>query len=154
MALFMEYTTVEDTNTVAAIQHLLATRGASAVQVGYDHGKVENVHFLLVVGDGQRVPFSLPCRWQAIERLLKSKGKRPRKNDTIESMARRIAWRQILRWVEAQLALIETGMVKTEEVFLPYIIVKQGDGELTMHQFLESKKYFALTGPKENGKEP
>lgn len=34
--------------------------------------------------------------------------------------AERVAWRQLLRWVQAQVAMIQTGMVKSEEVFLPY----------------------------------
>lgn len=46
-----------------------------------------------------------------------------RKYSVLEAQAKRIAWRQILRWVEAQMAFVETGMVKMEEVFMPYIQV-------------------------------
>lgn len=152
MALFMEYTTVDDTTTVAAIQHLLATRGASSVQVEYDAGKVVGVKFLLLV-DSAKIPFCLPCRWQAIEKLLKSRGKKVKKHDTIEMMARRIAWRQILRWVEAQLALIETGMVKTQEVFLPYVMVGSNGQQQTMFQMIEAAKYYALPAPEKDDKD-
>jgi len=145
MALFMETTTVDDVTTVSTIQHLLAVRGASSVSVEYMGGKVEGLTFSLIVC-GAAIPFKLPCRWQAIEKILKGKGRRPRKNDTWESWSRRVAWRQILRWVEAQLALIETGMVKQEEVFLPYALV----GNQTMFQFVEERKFLSLPAPKEN----
>src|SRR5262245_24509394 len=118
MTLFMETTQVKEVDTVAQIQHLLATKGASSVLVEYNQGKVSGLSFQLVVKE-HHVPFRLPCRWHAVETLLKRNGRRPRKRDTFEDWARRIAWRQILRWVEAQMALIDTGMVQSEEVFLP-----------------------------------
>lgn len=40
--------------------------------------------------------------------------------------ARRIAWRQTLRWIQAQLAMVSVGMVKTEQVFMPYWVNNQG----------------------------
>jgi len=36
--------------------------------------------------------------------------------------AKRVAWRILKRWIEAQLAFVETGMIKFEEVFLAYKI--------------------------------
>jgi len=38
----------------------------------------------------------------------------------------RVAWRVIRDWVMSQMALIETEMVKTEQVFLPYAITQDG----------------------------
>jgi hypothetical protein len=64
-----------------------------------------------------------------------------------QNKARRIAWRQVLRWVEAQLALIETGMVKTQEVFLPYAMVGQNGKRRTMFEVLEEKQFLAISGP-------
>ena len=142
MAMFMETTKVEDVTTVAEIQRLLATRGASSVMVEYKDGRVDGLAFRFRVGE-QEVPFRLPCRWQAIESLLKRKGKRATAGDSIEAKSRRIAWRQILRWVEAQLALIETGMVKTQEVFLPYAIVRGAgdDPGGTMFEVMERRSF-------------
>jgi hypothetical protein len=57
----------------------------------------------------------------AIHKVIKDRRKRIRFEEDLEEQAKRIAWRQILRWSEAQVALIETEMVKTEEVFMPYI---------------------------------
>ena len=41
--------------------------------------------------------------------------------------AKRVAWRIVKDWVEAQLAIIETQMVKPEQVFLPYAITQTGE---------------------------
>lgn len=139
-ALFMEYTEVPDTRSVAEIQDILARRGARAVMTEYDDaGMVAGVAFRLRI-EGQEIPFRLPCRWQAVMKQLKASGKNPRKNDTFEWWARRVAWRQILRWVEAQLALIETGQVKTEEVFMPYMSVGKG----TLYELIAQQKFMAL----------
>ena len=42
-----------------------------------------------------------------------------------ENQARRVAWRQIYRWIQSQLALIITGMVSPTEVFLPYMLLSE-----------------------------
>ena len=147
--LFMETTKVEDTQTVAEIQELLAAKGASSIMVEYANCKVVSVSFQLII-ENQTVPFRLPCRWHAVQTIIKRSGKRVRRNDTIEDWARRVAWRQILRWVQAQLALIETGMVKPEEVFLPYAIVRSNDGTTTktMYDVIAERKFLALPSPK------
>ena len=47
--------------------------------------------------------------------------KRGRENTYGYDQAYRVAWRNILDWVQAQMALLEIGMAKMEEVFLPYM---------------------------------
>lgn len=49
----------------------------------------------------------------------------------------RTAWRQVLRWVEAQLSMIEIGMVQTHEVFQPYALIP--GTEKTMFEAWESQ---------------
>jgi hypothetical protein len=133
----METTEVSDTRTAGEIQQLLAERGASSIQVDYLNGRVEGLSFCFKVGEHQ-VPFRLPCRWKSIVKALGQSGKRVRKNDTLENWGRRVAWRQILRWVQAQLAMIETDMVKTEEVFMPYAILPN---QKTMYEAFAENKF-------------
>lgn len=38
----------------------------------------------------------------------------------------RVAWRILRHWVDSQMAIIELEMVQIEQVFLPYIINKNG----------------------------
>lgn len=54
--------------------------------------------------------------------------------------AARVGWRILKDWTEAQVALIETGMVKVEEVFLPYLLVNK---EQTLFQRMQ-ESYFLL----------
>lgn len=140
--LFMETTQVSDQRTAAEIQSLVATKGATKIQVDYLHGQVEGLSFCFMVGE-QEVPFRLPCRWQSVVALLRRSNRNPRKGDTYETWGRRVAWRQLLRWVEAQLALIETGMVKTEEVFLPYAIMM---GQKTVFEMFAEKQFLLTDG--------
>ena len=102
--------------------------------------KVSAVSFKCKVGDFD-IPFRLPCRWKVMETTLRQSGKRPRYDDSYEAWARRVAWRQVLRWVEAQLALVETNMVKIQEVFFPYIQTKSGH---TVYEIQEKKGILLL----------
>jgi len=49
-----------------------------------------------------------------------------------------VAWRQILRWIEAQLALVDTEMVQIQEVFMPYLQMNTGQ---TLYEKLEETKF-------------
>lgn len=140
MTLYMETTRIDAERTVSEIQQILSKYGASAILVEFESCKVSAISFKHQIGD-QQIPFRLPCRWQMMENTLRQSGKRPRYDDTFETWARRVAWRQILRWVEAQLALVETSMVKIEEVFFPYIQTSSGK---TIYEIQEQKKFIAI----------
>ena len=75
-----------------------------------------------------------------LEAMRKDK-KTPRHLLNLEQ-ARRVAWRQILRWVQAQMALIEVGMVDIKEVFMPYIMVSQ---EQTLYDQIKNKNFMMLS---------
>ena len=121
--LFMETTQIEASQTVAEIQRLLGEHGVSHVLTEYERGEVVSVSFKV-----NNIPFCLPCRWETILKVLQSRRKRVPDKQKIEQQAHRVAWRQILRWIEAQLALVETEMVQLQEVFLPYL-QKKGASE-------------------------
>jgi hypothetical protein len=116
----METTKISVNKTVGQIQGLLAMVGAVSILIDYDAGQPSAISFKIQLND-RFLPFRLPCRWNALNKILRDRRKRIKSYDDIEEQAKRIAWRQILRWTEAQIALIETEMVRTEEVFLPYI---------------------------------
>lgn len=148
MTLYMETTKISPDQTVGEIQRLLGKYGAANVQLEYEKGEVKAVAFLIVINE-KRVPFMLPCRYEAILDFMYKRKKRGVQSERVHAgmkdQAKRVAWRQILRWIEAQLALVETNMVKIEEVFLPYLVVdKRGTtlfGKMQNDQFL-------LEGPK------
>lgn len=123
--MFMETTRIAPERTVSEIQGVLARHGANAILMEYEAMSVSAVSFKYPV-DGQDVPFRLPCRWREVETMLRKSGKRPRSDDTFENWSRRVAWRIVFRWVEAQMAFVESHMVKVQEVFFPYIQTQNG----------------------------
>lgn len=140
MTLFMETTRISAERTVAEIQGILGRHGADSILLEYESCQVSAVAFRFKV-EGHNIPFRLPCRWPELETLLRGSGKRPKSDDTFETWARRVAWRQILRWVEAQFALVETNMVKVQEVFLPYMQSRDGK---TLYERIEGSKFQML----------
>jgi hypothetical protein len=139
--LFMETTKIESAQTVGEIQRLLGQYGASAIRTDYDNGEVIAVSFTISLNNNQ-IPFRLPCRWEAIRAIFESRRKRRstrgRPSGDLTAQAKRVAWRQILRWVEAQLALTQTNMAKLHEVFMPYLLMDKGQ---TMFEKLESHNW-------------
>ncbi len=110
--------------TAQEIGTLLAESGATAVLTEYDKDKkIKALSFKLEV-KGSQVPFMLPARIEPVFLYLqrkKSPRNRTKKSENDLQQAERVAWRQLLRWIQAQLSMIDTGMVAAEEVFFPYI---------------------------------
>lgn len=139
--LFMETTKISSEKTVAEIQAILGKYGAGSILVDYDKGEVFAVSFKIIIG-GQDIPFKLPCKPEAIYAILAKRRVYPKDYiDKDMEQAKRVAWRQILRWVQAQMALVETNMVKIQEVFMPYIQMKLGH---TLYEQLEKTKFTML----------
>lgn len=143
--LFMETTKIEPSQTVSEIQKILGKYGASSIRTDYENGEVIAILFTIKIDEGDPIAFRLPCRWKEVQKLLDEKrppdsyiyrGELIERNNIDQS--KRVAWRQILRWVEAQLALTETNMVKLHEVFMPYLMVDKG---LTLFEKLESQNW-------------
>ena len=141
----LKYTTkIDPDKTAGEIAKLLSMAGAKAVLTEYndEDNYVSALSFKLVV-NGQELGIKLPCDWKPVLNILEEDRKVPRSFVNREQ-AVRVAWRIVLAWVEAQLAIIQTKMVKTEEVFMPYIITKSG--KTLFEQVSENK--FLLDKPK------
>lgn len=148
MSLYMETTKISAERTAGEIQQLLAQSGASQIVTEYDRQtrEITALRWTMEIY-GQTIPFAMPARVEPVyEVLLRriSPRNRNRKEDQVIDQAKRVAWRQLLRWVQAQLAMIETGMVRPEEVFMPYISISTGK---TLYQQLAETKFKALPAP-------
>ena len=131
--LFMETTEIPVQKTAGDILSLLVRAGATQVSLDYQDGKIVGMRFTYPV-DGFPVAFRLPVRTEPVFKIINGR----RTPDTWKQFnrdamaakdreqAERVAWRQLLRWIEAQIAMVETGMVKTDEVFLPYVATASG----------------------------
>jgi hypothetical protein len=108
---------------------MLAKAGARQVMHDYDDsGNIVALSFSLEL-DGQRIGFRLPSDWRPVQQILigiRRKNTRLERSIESEDHARDVAWRIIKDWVEAQLAIIETRMVTTAQVFLPYAVTNTG----------------------------
>lgn len=69
----------------------------------------------------------------------------PYKKTNIDYEAKKIAWRQTRRWVEAQLAFLQARQVRFEQAFLAYRLVNSTQ---TLYEKLVEMK-FKLIGYKE-----
>ena len=119
-ALYMETTKKDPEDTLVEIQKLLKQIGVRDMLINYDEdGEVQGVSFT-IDKDGQLIPFKLPANHEPLWKLAQEGRTRYIRN---EQQARRVAWRQILRWIQAQIAMIEIGMVSADEIFLPYMMI-------------------------------
>jgi hypothetical protein len=151
-SLYMESTTIEPDRTAGEITALLVSSGASSISYSYEAGRISGLSFIFAVGK-QHIPFSLPVRTESIYNFFVARHPATKKRYTLSVdttnklriQAERVAWRQLLRWIQAQLALIETGMVHAEEVFLPYMVNSQNR---TLYQ--EFRDSHLLAAPKGN----
>ena len=150
-SLHMESTQIEPGKTAAEVAELLGVAGAREVLTEYDDKRrITGIAFAMLV-DGQRVPFQMPIRSDSIFKILN--GRRPpitrhKCEQQDRQQADRVAWRIALRWLQAQVAYIETGMVKTEEVFLPYIAMGRGQ---TLYQFAAARGLHRMALPAPEG---
>ena len=142
-SLFMETTDIPVQKTAGDILSLLVRAGATQVSLDYQGGKIVGMWFTYPV-DGHAVPFRLPVRTEPIFKIINGRRtpdgwkqfNRAAMADKDRDQAERVAWRQLLRWIEAQIAMVETGMVKTDEVFLPYVAT--ATGQTLYEHFIET----------------
>lgn len=128
MSIFMETTEIPVARTAAEISAYLADCGASKIMQEYGPNReISGIDFAIAI-NGKELYYSLPIRTEPVFRYMQHK-RSPRTRARPESVKRdrrqaeRTAWRQVLRWLEAQFALIGVGMAQTDEIFLPYMKV-------------------------------
>jgi hypothetical protein len=122
--LYMETTQIEPDKSASEICSALVQAGARAVSLEYDgQRRICGLTWAMRIGTAE-CNFKLPARVEPVFALLKAK--RAGGKDQLYAQARRVAWRQLHRWILAQLAMIETGMVSGGEVFLPYVVNESG----------------------------
>lgn len=147
--LYMETTAKSPEQTIAEIQIALKQFCITAVQINYgDSGEVEGMAFMLPTEDGRSLPIKVPANWRPLWKMAQDGLTKYIKD---EAQARKVAWRQIYRWIQAQLALLNLKMVNIDEVFLPYI----WNGKETIYEKLVSDgtiEQLALEAPHQKKK--
>ena len=116
------YTTEVDVyKSLGEIQGALASHGARKIMAEYDAaGQPIGVMFGIETASGPR-GFCLPANVEGVRAVFTEQGIK-----TKPEQAERTAWRNVRDWILAQMAIIEAGQVELEEVFLPYLVDRQG----------------------------
>lgn len=128
----MNYTTKIDVfKSIGEIQSDLAKHGAKKIMQEYrDNGEPIAISFSIITPVGERV-FILPANSEAVYKVLQ---KQKVKCDM--SQANRVAWRILKDWIAAQMAILESGIVEMEQIFLPYMANHTGQ---TVYQIFKER---------------
>jgi len=120
----------EGKNTFEKIQKILSSHGANKIMFDYKKdGTLEAITFGLEI-DGKQMGFRLPALVENVVEILyggEDRWGQPKKiTETQREQAYRTAWANIRDWIDAQMALVETKQTKIHQVFLAFVVMKDG----------------------------
>jgi hypothetical protein len=139
--------TSEGRGTFEKIQKVLASHGANKIMYDYGpDGQLTAITFGLEI-NGQTMGFRLPALTENVVQIMYGGedrwGRQKKITQAQRDQAYKTAWANIRDWIDAQMALIDTRQVKLEQVFLPYLIVKDNE---TLFEQLERKQFALPSG--------
>jgi hypothetical protein len=130
MAMLNYDTTVDVEKTLVDIHRMLVRSGARRISVEYDEQRQPTaVTFVIVLPFGE-TPYRLPANTAAVYALLERQWQdgMVRRGLVTVGQASRVGWRIVKDWLEAQLTIIDSGLVTLDQVMLPYNVVALEDG--------------------------
>lgn len=121
----LNYTTkVDSEKSIAEITGLLTRFGARSITTEYDdEGFVSGISFIIMI-EMKPLAIRLPVNVEGVFNTLKME----RVPSSLRTMAqaRRVAWRVLKDWLEAQLALFKVGQAEAGQVLMPYAVDAAG----------------------------
>ena len=143
----LDYTTkVNAQKTVTEVMGLLVAKGADEISIVYDDDRQPaGLKWTVQSPRLGRVGFALPCNIDAVFAKLTEQKVMVTSPESRRQQAIRTSWRILKDWVEAQMALLETGMVTMDEIFLPYML----SGGQTFYQAMVAGEFRALNPPQD-----
>lgn len=142
----LNYTTkIPYEKTMAQVEALLRMHGASGIYEKVDdQGYVSALAFTLRSPNGD-LPIRLPVGVNATYKVLEKQyaNREIERRFASRDHARRVAWRIIKDWLEAQVWLVEAEMARMEEILLPYMMV---DEERTLYEAIKEKHFLLDKG--------
>lgn len=121
--MYLETTEVDAKRSAAEIVSELVRRGATDIHTKYSGESIVGLAWMMKIRGVPQL-FQMPARVDPVERQLLARRKgvpSPQDRQRIREQAERTAWRQLLYWVRAQMALVALEMAETGEVFFPYL---------------------------------
>lgn len=136
MAILNYTTSVSTSKSAQELTAVLVKAGAEKILIDYAGGEAVAITFAVPVGPEKTLwYFTLPANWQGVQKSLVRAGVLSKYRT--ETHAKRVAWRIILNWCQAQLAIIEAGQANLAEIFL---FCAQTDTGETLYKSLETGK--------------
>jgi hypothetical protein len=122
-----------------SIQKMLVNHGAKQIMFEYsDNGLAIGITFVVNTTKGM-LPIKLPVRIEKIKKVFENEGVYYKD----EMQPYRTGWKNIHDWIAAQMAMLDTEMVKLEEVFLPYMATPDGH---TYFEIMENRGFMLPSG--------
>lgn len=123
---------VPASTSIGHIKRLLIDFDAHDINEKYQDKKLKSISFM-ITENGNTIPFKLPARVEAVEKIMKKGISRPLATtfERIEKQAQRTAWKNVHEWLQIQLTMVMMGQVELIEVLLPHI-----------YDFKNDKSYF------------
>jgi len=126
----LNYTTkIDPLKTMGEVMGILSAHGASAITTTYSDGAPTGVSFVLDTPYGPRhflLPVNAEGTKQALIRAHRNGIIRVSQSGLSTAQAHRVAWRVVKDWVEAQMALVDSGQAEVDQVMLPYLATDDG----------------------------
>jgi hypothetical protein len=132
-------TSVSVGRTVSEISSLLAEAKATAILSEFNEGVIKAISFRIKTEFGV-LTFRLPANVDGVLAVLQRSRSIPPRLRSREQAAR-VAWRITLNWLQAQLAMIQAGLVRLEEVLLPFA---QDSSGKTLYERMRQAKFSGL----------
>lgn len=125
---------------------ILSSAGASKIMVDYDstHNPC-GVAFFIEIPDYGAIPYKLPVQVENLS-IVMFKARLNSLKEKEKEQVRRTAWKNVHDWIDAQMALISTQIVKLEQVFLPYAVDQSGQ---TLFEKFQNGSLLSLPGKEE-----
>lgn len=117
--------TVPSSTSMARIEKMLVSVGASSISKRYDKKQI-CTGITFIIDDEkvqQSIPYFLEARVEDCYKILTAEVKRPRK-DTLTKLldqADRTAWKILSDWTEIQCTMILLGQATPLQIFLPFV---------------------------------
>lgn len=134
-------TSVPVERTIADITKILLKQNATSILTDYQNSLPVALRFEVKLVD-RCLYFRMPVNIEGVAKALKRECVH-----ADDAKVRRIAWRIVKDWADAQMALIEAGQASLVEVFLPYATTDSGE---TFFQKISRQHYLQLTHKKDD----
>lgn len=132
-------------NSIVKIENMLAEIGASAVTKMYNGRQIVGLSFQVQFTGVDAINIRIPINQENVTKIFLDGRITTSLSDAqlkaLNAQSERTAWALMRDWIGCQLALIKMGQVQAVQVFLPYIITKDGQ---SVFEFMQKNNFLAL----------